>query len=159
MPAATSSAACYKAVSLVQAERNRCCAPSSEVETKRQLPGSVARIFRCRCRRQLTKGHVVDLSCRWCEVGVVEHVGKGRLKPQMHAFRNRNDLGQPQGHCRRSWALQDANTRVAEAPRTRWSGTKCVHVEIVIPCLTLVEVLRDGIRPQEGAAVGDVGIG
>ena len=61
-----------------------CQAQALEFHTERYLPRTVTRILRRLRRAEYTEGWIIDLRCGWCEVGVIQHVGKRGLEADLH---------------------------------------------------------------------------
>src|ERR1700727_1140862 len=71
---------------------------SLEVHSKRSLTGPITCIL-CRLwSGQRTKRRAIDGRHRWCEVRVVEHIGKGRLETGMQPFRDTELLCHTKAH-------------------------------------------------------------
>src|ERR1700733_594525 len=71
---------------------------SLEVHSKRSLTSPITCILRRLGPGQRTKRRAIDGRHRWCEVGVVEHIGKGRLETGMSPFRDMELLCHAKAH-------------------------------------------------------------
>ena len=89
---------------------------------------------------------------------MVQHIRKRRLKPRMHALRNRKHLRHAKTHRRRSRPLQYPHSRIAKPPRTHRSRRKRRKIEVLRSRLPRVKVLRHHIRPNHRTTVRHIRI-
>ena len=133
---------------------------SLEVDAQGGLAGAIARVFGGLWRAQDSEGcRVVDLRRGRSEVGVIEHVGEGGFEAHAHPLFYFDDFGQAEAYGFCAGALQDAESRIAEAAGSGGSGRECRRVEVVGAGLSAIEVGGELVGAEVGSAVDYVGVG
>ena len=128
-----------------------------EVQAQCQLTCAVACILCSLRSAQYTEALcVVDLRGRRSEVGVVEHVSEGGLKAHVHAFRELEHLRQSETRSRGARSLKAAYCCIAKAAGASWSRRERAEIEVVASRLSIIDFVRDLVRPKESTSVFNV---
>lgn len=103
-----------------------------EFDAQGELASSVSRVLgRLRSAEDTEGCRDIDICGGRSEVRVVEHVGKCGLEAYSHCFGNVKDFGKAEAGRGRAWALEDADSSVAEAAGADWSWRKRSQIKVM----------------------------
>jgi hypothetical protein len=97
-----------------------CLRSGSEIQSQRQLSGSVATVFRRLDALHNAKGRRCYVCRRRRKVGMIHQVRKRTFKSQPKPFRNLEILCQPRGDCGCPWTHKNPDATVPHGSRWNW---------------------------------------